>query len=242
MLRLALAILSVLVLTQAAVAESLRVAVAANFRPAMIDIVEAFEGDSGIRVEVSTGSTGQLAAQIVHGAPFHVFLAADQASPAMLIADGHGVAGSTITYAKGRLAILTPGHDVPGDGTIPDFGELDRVSIANPRTAPYGIAAMEVLDNLDIAGVELVLAQNAGGVVAAVASGAAPVGLTSLSLAKSIDRVPAWPVPQDLHAPLPQDAILLTAAADNAAARDFLSWLNGDAARRIITAHGYSLD
>ena len=242
MLRLALAFLFVLVLSPLAQAEPLRIAVAANFRVAMADIAKSFQEASGTEVQYSTGSTGQLVAQIIHGAPFDVFLAADQTGPARLMEEGHAVEGSALTYANGRLALLAPGHEVPGDGTIPDLGDLDRVSIANPRTAPYGVAAMEVLDNLDIAGVELVLAQNAGGVVAAVASGAAPVGLTSLSLARSTDRVPAWTVPQDLHEPLAQDAILLTLAAEKETAREFMAWLSGESARRIIKAHGYSLD
>ncbi|MFK7945262.1 MAG: molybdate ABC transporter substrate-binding protein [Paracoccaceae bacterium] len=242
MLRLTFSILFVLTLTAVASANPIRVAVAANFRPAILELEPAFEKASGIEIEVSTGSTGQLTAQIAHGAPFHVLLAADQVSPAKLVQDELGVGTSVFTYATGRLALLTPGREVPGDGTVPDLGDLTRMSIANPRTAPYGVAAMEVLDSLDIAGIQLVLAQNAGGVVAAVASGAAPAGLTSLSLAKSAVRVPTWTVPLDLHEPLRQDAVLLTSAKDNPNAKAFLAWLKDARARRIIEAHGYVLD
>lgn len=242
MQRLAIAILAVILVAAPAVAEPLRLAVAANFRPAIADLEKEYERGSAVEIDVSIGSTGQLAAQIIHGAPFDVFLAADRASPARLAADGHALADTIFTYASGRLALLTPGRVVPADGVIPDLGDLSRVSIANPRTAPYGVAAMEVLDSLDIAGVQLVLAQNASSVVAAVASGAAPAGLTSLSLAKTSGQIPAWAVPADLHEPLDQDAVLLARAVDNQAARDFLDWLKGPAARRIIKAHGYSLD
>lgn len=225
-----------------AATETIRVAVAANFKPVLTRLIPEFANQSSAKIELSAGSTGQLTAQISNGAPFDLFLAADQTSPGKLVAKGLAIADSRFTYAKGRLALLLPGRRIPAEGTIPDLADLARISIANPRTAPYGIAAMEVLDNLDIAGVQLVLAQNAGGVVAAVASGAAPAGLTSLSLADAAPGIPSWTVPEDLHSAISQDAILLHHGAENATARAFLDWLKGNEAREIIRAHGYVLD
>lgn len=242
MLRFLIAVLALAGTVLDGHADTVRVAVATNFRPVLEAMRAEFEDISGAQLAISSGSTGQLAAQISNGAPFDVFLAADQARPEALIKDKLAVASSRFTYAGGRLALLTPGRTIPPDGAIPDLGDLTRISIANPRTAPYGLAAMDVLDSLDIAGVQLVLAQNAGGVVAAVMSGAAPAGLTSLSLAKVADGVPAWTVPADLHAPIPQDAVLLAPASENAAAVAFLDWLKGAAARNIIRANGYALD
>ena len=242
MLRFLMLTLAVLAVAPTAMAETVRVAVAANFRTVLTALQPEFEAASGAKVQISAGSTGQLAAQIGNGAPFDVFLSADQIRPARLVADGLAVAKSQFTYATGRLALLAPGVEIPQDGSIPDLGDLNRMSIANPRTAPYGVAAMEVLDQLDIAGEQLVLAHNAGGVVAAVASGAAPAGVTALSLAKDRGQLPAWPIPAELHMPLHQDAVLLTTAAQNQAAIAFLDWLKGQDAQHIIRSHGYALD
>lgn len=233
-------LLLVLLLGNAAqAAEVVRVAVAANFRAVLETLKPEFEAAQYATLLISAGSTGQLYAQITNGAPFDVFLSADQERPRQLAKAGLADPVSRITYAIGRLALIVPGRAIPDDGTIPDLADVDRMAIANPRTAPYGAAAMEVLDKLDIAGVQLVLAQSVAGVNASVLAGAAPAGLTALAL---VGDAPAWTVPVEMHAPLRQDAILLSEAAENATARAFLRWLASPPARQIIETHGYSLD
>ena len=215
------------------------VAVATNFRATLEELQTVFAAETGHSLVVSTGSTGQLYAQIAHGAPYDVFLAADQDRPALAIADGHAVDGTTFTYAEGRLILLWPGREILAEDPAPDLSDLHRVSLANPRTAPYGVAAMQVLDSLDVAGIEIAYAQNAAGVAAAIEAGAAPAGLTARSL---VGNGAGWTVPLDLHDPIRQDAVLLKRGDDNPAARAFLDWLGRAKAREIIRAHGYDVD
>jgi molybdate transport system substrate-binding protein len=170
-----------------------------------------------------------------------VFLAADQERPSLAIAEGLEVPGTQITYATGRLFMMLPGLGTLQAEQVPDLTDLNLISIANPRTAPYGVAAMQVLDSLDIAGIDIAYAQNAAGVVAAVKSGAVPAGLTARSLVKTAGAS-GWEVPLDLYDPIRQDAVLLSRAADNDAAAAFLEWLAGAEAKAIITKHGYDVD
>lgn len=221
-------------------AETVRVAVAANFRATLEVLRPTFEATGEAQLSIAAGSTGQLFAQIANGAPFDVFLAADQKRPARLAEQGLAVSGSIFTYAVGRLVMLVPGGQIPPDGTVPDLSGLSRIAIANPRTAPYGAAARQVLERLGVADVQLVLAQNVGGVVALVRSGAAPAGLTAAALLPP--GTPVWPVPADLHDPIRQDAALLTRAAESPHAKAFIAWLQGAEAQRIIEANGYALD
>lgn len=217
------------------------VAVATNFKVPMAELSDAYQAATGHELTVSAGATGLLYSQIVNGAPFDVFLAADQDRPTQAVADGHAVPGSQITYATGRLFLMLPGRETVQDDEVPDLTDLNLISIANPRTAPYGVAAMQVLDSLDIAGVEIAYAQNAAGVVAAVKSGAVPAGLTARSLVAQTGAS-GWEVPFDLYDPIQQDAVLLTRAEDNAAAVAFLEWMTGPEAKAIIAKHGYDVD
>lgn len=223
-------------------AGDIRVAVAANFRAPLEPLALAFEKASGHKLLISAGSTGQLFAQIANGAPFDVFLAADSDRPARLASDGFGVTGSVFTYASGRLALIA--RAVPAVGETPDLSGFRRIAIANPRTAPYGAAAAAVLEDLGAADVPRVEAGNVGAVGALVVSGAAEAGITAASLAPALARhgLSAWPVPPGMHPPLRQDAILLTAGQDNAAAIAFLDWLRQDEARAIIRSAGYRVD
>ena len=244
MLRLFLTVMLVLVVPGRATAESARIAVAANFAATMERLETAFEAESGHQIETSIGATGQLFAQIVNGAPFDAFLAADQERPAALLGEAKALPGSGFTYATGRLFFQVNRAAHLGPDGMPDFSAIRRIAIANPRTAPYGAAAKEVLNRLGVNGPQIAQAQSVQGVSAVMELGAADAGFVAYSsVAPLTPLLPAgWLVPQDLHAPLHQDAILLIEGATNPAAVAFLGWLKGPVARGIIQGYGYHVD
>lgn len=228
-------------------AETAMVAAAANFREALEVLAREFEGTTGHEVVISSGSTGQLYAQIAHGAPFDVYLAADQARPAQAVEAGFAVPGTLRTYAEGRLIVLFRDAATRARlGTPPDLAKVGMISIANPATAPYGVAAMQVLERMEIADAlagRIAEAQNVSGVNAAVDTGAAEVGFAALgSVAEPGGPEPeGWLVPSDLHDPIRQDAVLLRRGLDNPAATAFLDWLVSDEARELIRGYGYDV-
>jgi molybdate transport system substrate-binding protein len=242
---LAMLILALLA-SPAAHAAQARVAVASNFTAAAGAIERAFEGASDHRITVSTGSTGGLYAQIRHGAPFHAFLAADARRPRLLAEQGAAVAASRFTYARGRIALWSPRDGyVIGPATLSrrDFRHL---AMANPRTAPYGLAARQTLEALGrwkaLQG-RLVRGENIAQAHQYVASGNAELGLVALAQISGPNR-PAqgsrWLVPERHHAPIRQQAVLLTRGAHNAAARAFLDFLRGPEATAIMHQYGYA--
>jgi len=223
------------------------VAVAANFSEAMEALETRFEGECGHSLTVTTGSTGKLYAQIQHGAPFDVFLAADQRRPQLLEEQGQAVAGSRFTYAVGRLALWSPDPERigPGGGAVLRKGAFQKLAIANPDLAPYGAAARETLRSLglfDQLQGRIVMGQNIGQAYALVATGAAELGFVALSSVLSPRNTrpgSRWDVPQELYAPIRQDAALLKRGAANPAARAFLDYLQTAEARRLIRRFGY---
>jgi molybdate transport system substrate-binding protein len=223
----------------------LRVAVAANFAGAQQELAQRFTESTGFRVETALGSSGQLFAQISNGAPFHVFLSADRERPEALEAAGFAEAGSRFSYAEGRLVLFGPGLDSVRSGGADLRERADvRVSLANPETAPYGAAAVQVLEALGVfASLAPRLAQGESVAQAEqfVRSGAAELGFLSLAQVVGEPDSTYWLIPSELHAPLLQDAVLLQAGASHPAARAYLDFLRGGEARRIIQAHGYAL-
>lgn len=224
-------------------AETVRVAVAANFtRPAEL-LAEAFEAASGHDVVLTTGSTGLLYTQIVHGAPFDVFLSADRERPARLVADGRAVAGSARTYAIGRLALWAPQarNDDPVDRLR--AGRYRRLALANPELAPYGAAARQVLGHLgleDAVAGRLVFGENIAQTHAFLATGNADLGF--IALAQLAGRQPGGRytvIPAAWHDPVRQDAVLLTRGAGKPAARAWLDFLVSPAAQPILGGFGY---
>ena len=227
-------------------AAEVSVAVAANFAAPLKRIAAAFEQHSGHRVLSAVGSTGSLYAQVVHGAPFQVFLSADQKTVARLESEGHAVAGSRYTYATGRLALWSAQPGLVDDrAEVLRSARFQRLAIANPKLAPYGAAALEALDQLGLRGAlqpRIVQGENIAQVHQFIASSNAQLGFVALSQVVQEGRPTGgsvWVVPTGLHAPLKQDAALLKRGADSAAARAFLEFLRSDAARAIIRAHGY---
>lgn len=230
------------VLSARAGADEALVAVAANFARTAEALAEAYEADSGHAITISSGSTGQLYARIVQGAPYDAFLSADAARPALLVETGQAIAGSRFTYAVGRLALWSADPDrIGSDGANALSGGFRFLAIANPRTAPYGAAAMEALEAFGLTDAvpdRLVTGGDVGAAYAFIASGNAELGFIALSQLPE-GQGSAWVLPDDLHAPLAQDAVLLTRGADNPAATGFLTYLQTDAARAVIEAAGY---
>lgn len=232
-----------------ALADDVNVAVAANFTAPLQAIATAFERATGHHVLASPGATGQLYAQIKNGAPYQVFLSADSSTPTKLDAEGAAVKGSRFTYAIGTLALWspTPGY-VDDAGEVLKGGTFKHLAIANPATAPYGLAATQVLTHLKLATkVEptLVQGQSITQAFQFVQTGNAELGFVALSQVFKDGKITsgsAWVVPQTLYDPIRQDAILLGTGPQTAAAQAFVHYLQGPEAARIITAYGYALD
>lgn len=229
-------------------APAARIAVAANFAAAAEELAAELAGGSE-RLQVVRGASGALYAQIRQGAPFDAFLSADAERPRRLVEEGLAVAGSRFTYALGRLVLWVPGGvpaGVPGAGlaeTLAD-GALEPLAIANPEVAPYGVAARESLLRLGLWEGFAGRAVRGESVVQAhgfVASGAAAAGLVALSLV--IDEPPQEirVVPEELYAPLEQQAVLLPRGVDAPAAGRFLAALASPAGRERIRSLGYGV-
>ena len=223
------------------------VAVAANFTAPMQKIAEAFEKASGHKAVLAFGATGAFYAQIRNGAPFQVLLAADAKTPERLEQEGLAVAGTRFTYATGQLALWSadPGR-VDAQGAVLRASSFERLAIANPKLAPYGAAAMQTLDKLDLLPAlqaKIVQGENIAQTFQFVASGNAALGFVALSQVLKDGKLrdgSAWMVPASMHEPIRQDAIVLKAAQDSAAAAALMQYLRGDRARAIIRSYGYA--
>lgn len=222
-----------------------RVGVAANFAAAQAELTRRFETETPYRIETSLGATGQLYAQIVNGAPYDIFLAADTTRPALLETNRATVAGSRFTYAIGRLALYAPGRDL---GAKPEpwlrAGELGYLAIANPETAPYGAAARAVLQQWGLwESLEdrIVRGEDVGQALQFVESGAAEGGFIALSQLTSRSGDDYWVVPEDLYDPIRQDAVLLLSSAERDGALAFLAFLRSEEGRAMIADFGYGI-
>lgn len=225
------------------------VAVASNFAPVVERLRPDFERESGHRLRTAVGSTGKLYAQVLHGAPYDLLLAADTERPARLDAAGAAVPGSLRSYARGRLVLWSrePGRLEPDPVARLRAGAFRRLAIANPALAPYGRAARETLTALDLLPAleeRLVRGENIAQTLAMVATGNAELGFVAASqlLEPTLPRGSRWPVPATLHAPIEQALVLLERGRDNPAARAFLAYLESDAAKRVIRRFGYEVD
>lgn len=220
-----------------------KVAVAANFTAAMREIVQDFEKHSGHQVLVSYGSTGKLYTQILHNAPFELFLAADQLRPQLL--ENKQLAEDRFTYAIGKLVLWSGDPRREINAATLRMGKFDRIALANPKTAPYGAAAVSVMQKL---GVERALSAKRvqGDSIAQtyqfVATGNVEMGFVSLAQVALIDTGKSWKIPQDLYTPIRQDAVLLERGKDNPVARELLTYLKQDSARQVIQKYGYAAD
>lgn len=224
-------------------ADEVNVAVAANFTDAAKDIAAAFEKKTGDEVKLSFGSTGSLYTQITQGAPFQVFLAADQERPAKAVKEGLAVADSQFTYAVGKLVLWSAEPDLVKDGDTLKSGKFDKVSICNPVAAPYGAAAVEAMKALDVYDEiepKLVQGANVSQAFQFVQTGNAEIGFVALSQVIDDKSGSKWIVPQDLYEPIKQDAVVLKTGADDETAKAFVDFLKGPEASAIIEKYGYA--
>lgn len=229
-------------------ASEVRVAVASNFTAPMKVLAREFEQATGHKTALSVGATGQFYAQIKNGAPFDVLLSADDTTPARLAQEGLAQAESRFTYAIGRLVLWSRRPDlVDREGTVLRTSRFQRLAIANPKLAPYGAAAMEVLNSMGLAvtlAPKIVEGANIGQAYQFVASENAELGFVALSQVSENGRMregSGWVVPTSLHAPIQQDAILLAPGRDQASALALLRFLRSERAREVITSFGYAV-
>ena len=229
-------------LARPAEAASVQAAVAANFTKVAEQLAADFTARTGDEVILSFGASGALYAQISQGAPFDIFLSADQARPAKAVEEGLGVEGSVFTYALGRLALYGPGRDVSDGQAALAAGDFAHLAVADPRTAPYGAAAQDVLDGFGLAEAlagKIVTGENISQALQFVETGNAELGF--VAAAQVLGKPDVWIVPAELHTPIAQDAVLLRTGQANPAARAFLDYLRSPEAVAVIEAAGYSV-
>jgi len=237
-----------LVAALSAPAEDLNIAVAANFFGTLQQLAPKFEQASGDRLLLSSGSSGQFYTQIREGAPFDVLLSADSDRPKQLEAEGLAVAGSRFTYAIGTLVLWSPKADVVDrDGKVLRSGVYRMIGIAEPRSAPYGAAAQQVLAALGLweklnQNKKLAIGQNVNQAWQFAATGNVDMAFVALSQVSDGNAISGsyWLPPQTLYTPLNQDAVILTRTSKRPAAEAFLNWLRQDPkAIATIKAAGY---
>lgn len=235
-------------LARSAWAGEVNAAVAANFTAPMKQIAELFQKESGDTVKLSFGSSGKFTSQIKEGAPFDVFLAADEKNPKLLEQEGLAVADTRFVYAMGKLVLWSakPGF-VDDKGAVLGKGEFAKLAYADPKLAPYGLAAKETLDSMglwDKVQSKLVTGESIAQTYQFAATGNAEIAFVALSQITKDGKVTEgswWLVPSNLYNPIHQCATLLSGAKDPAAAKAFLAFLKSEKAVAIIRSFGYGL-
>lgn len=229
-------------------ADTVQVAVAANFAGPFQKIAAAFRADTGHTAVTITGSTGKFYTQIKEGAPFEVLLAADDETPRRLADEGLAVKGQQFTYAKGKLALWSARPGLVDDkGEVLSKGTFTHLALANPKLAPYGAAGVETLKALGVyeaSQPKLVQGDNIAQAYQFVATGNAELGFVALSQVAAPDKPVAgshWVVPARLYTPILQDAALLKNGEGNAAAAALMKYLRSDKAKAVIKSYGYEL-
>lgn len=226
-------------------AAEVRVAVAANFAKVAEQLAATFKAQSGDELKLSFGATGTFYAQITQGAPFEIFLAADDERPGKAVDEGFGVAGTVFTYAIGKLVLYSPGIDVSDGVAVLQAGAFEHIAIADPQTAPYGVAAVEAMTALGVADTlqpKLVMGENIAQTLQFVESGNAEVGFVALSQVIGLPEERRWLVPAELYRPIRQDAVLLKPGESNPSAKAFLDFLRSGDAVAIIKKAGYAVE
>lgn len=229
-------------------ADEVSVAVAANFSAPMQKIAADFEKATGYKAQLVFGSTGKFYAQIKAGAPFQMLLAADDETPARLVKEGDGVAGSRFTYAIGKLVLWSPKPGYVDDkGEVLKTGSFAHLAIANPKLAPYGLAATETMQALGLSSAlqsRLVTAESISQALQFVVSGNAELGFIAYSQIHKDGRLidgSYWIVPSKYHSPIRQDLVVLEKGQGSAAVAALAGYLKSDAAKAVIKSYGYDL-
>ncbi|AWB65166.1 molybdate ABC transporter substrate-binding protein [Saccharobesus litoralis] len=225
-------------------AENARIVVASNFSPVMQQLVERFEQQHIGRLQVTYTSSGKAYAQIIHGAPFDVFLSADQHKPKLLQDKNLAVQTSLYTYATGRLVLWST--RLPNNQAKQALlsNSYNKLALANAKLAPYGVATLEVLKSLNLleqSQTKWVQGENIGQTLQFVRSGNADVGFVAYSqvINLNIDKMQYWLVPTDYHNPIQQDLVLLKRGATNPVAKAFIAFIKSEAIVKLISQNGY---
>jgi molybdate transport system substrate-binding protein len=241
---LGLALAPLLALATAAQAETISIAVAANFTDATKVLAKAFKAKTGDDLAPSFGATGQLYTQISQGAPFEIFLSADSTAPTRAVAGGFGVKGTQFTYATGKVVLFSADPKlVMGADTLKD-GKFHKIAVADPRTAPYGAAAIAVMNKLGVYSTlqpKIVTGASIAQTYQFVDTRNADLGFVALSQVINRKDGSRWMVPQKDYTPIAQDAVLLTPGKDDNGAKAFLAFLKSPAAAKIIESFGYEV-
>lgn len=239
--------MALLLLTASAAAQELTIAAASDLQSALPEVITAYEAKTGKRVRVTFGSSGNFFAQIQNGAPFDIFFSADVDYPRRLEEAGLAVAGSRYSYATGRLVLWMPRDSAfdpeQGWSVLLDPG-IKRIAIANPAHAPYGRAAKAALEKAGLWGSlmrKIVLGENISQAAQFVQTGNAQAGIIALSLARSprMTEGKYWVIPQELYPPLEQATVIVKRTSHAEAARNFLAFLQTEAARAILKRYGF---
>lgn len=248
--RLPKILVGLLLMAAAAVAssENVSVAVAANFKEPLEEISAKFHQSTGHTVSISAESSGKIVSQIQNGASYDIFLSADQAKPIKLEQEGGIVPGSRFTYAVGKLALwsATPGY-VDRNGKVLKTGSYSHIAIADPKLAPYGLAATQTLQKMGLTAAvndRLVVGKNIGTTFGYVQTGNAELGFVAMSQIYKNGKLTHggsyWLVPQSYYKPIRQDAVLLPGGKGNPAAVALMKYLKSPAARKVMKSYGYS--
>ena len=243
-----IALAAALLLAASAHAAEVKVAVAANFAQPMKEIAAEFEKETGHKVALSQGATGKFYAQISNGAPFEIFISADDETPTKLVREGKAVAGTQLTYAIGRLVLWSPDASlVDQGGGVLKTDKFRFLTIANSRVAPYGRAAVQTMQKLGVLTAlepRVVQGESITQTHQFVSSGNAQLGFVALSQVWEGGKLKsgsAWIVPEEMHEPLRQDVVLLNPGKDSKAAAALIAYLKSDKATKIIERYGYKL-
>lgn len=228
-------------------AETLNIAVASNFVYTLKLLSEDFNKQTGHALRISSASTGKLYAQIQHGAPFDVFLAADEKRPDLLISENKADESSAHVYALGRLVLVSNIAVEDGCQSVLTSPQLKRLSLANPKTAPYGVAAKQVLENLSLwSSLEsrLVKGENIAQALQFFVTKNAQAGFVAQSMLmmdKKVGHSCVWDIPGEMYLPIKQKMVVLNKAKDRPALQAFIQYMKTEAAKEIIRSSGYDV-
>lgn len=232
-------IVALILLISISSAQTLTVAVASSLRPPVVKIVKLFENKKGIKVRLSFGSSGSLYRQILGGAPYDVFLSANRMYPEELVKRNKALKDTFTVFAIGRLALFSPDREVNGLGSLLS---ARRIAIANPRYAPYGVAAVEVLNNsglYDELKSRLVYGSNVSQAFQFAISGGAECAIVSLSLVKSYGKGNYWIVPKELHSNIEHAGVVTKQVSRKGLALEFISFLRSEEVKDILIGFGF---